>query len=381
MPTPRTADPALMRRLNEVATLRAMHGQGALTISRVLELTGLSRSTGEAVLDGLTADGWVLEVPPEHAGRMGRPARTFRFLAEAGRVMAVDIGAHQVAVEIADLDGQVVARHRERASRTDSRASRLAATRTAVSAASAQAGAGLLAMAVGTPGLVRDDGVVSLCRVLPEWSDLDLAAELRDLVGCPVVVENDINLSVMAERWRGAAVGVDDLVWVSVGRSTSAAIVIDGRLYRGYNGAAGEFGWIGELGWERVRDHPLSFAGVTGTTHGDEAARIIQAARAGDAAALGEVDRFAALIAPGLAAITLAYDPRRLLVGGAVAAAEDLFVPALTRFLEPRCLNLPEVRASGLGEEATVTGALRIALDTAEARLFSLEERITPRSP
>ncbi|NUR83129.1 MAG: MarR family transcriptional regulator, partial [Nonomuraea sp.] len=119
------ADPALMRRLNEVATLRAILGRGALTMARVLELTGLSRSTGEAVLDTLIADGWVREVPPEQAGRLGRPARTFRFLAEARQVMAVEIGAHQVAVTVADLDGTVRATTKERTTRAAGRRERL----------------------------------------------------------------------------------------------------------------------------------------------------------------------------------------------------------------------------------------------------------------
>ncbi|WP_214317408.1 ROK family transcriptional regulator [Nonomuraea sediminis] len=376
MTNPRTADPMLMRRLNEVATMRVLLGRGELTMSRILELTGLSRSTGEAVLETLIADGWVREVPPEQRqGVLGRPARTFRFLAEARQVMAVEIGAHHVAAMVADLDGTVRETRRRRTTRSASRAERLEAVRTVIGTPPP----GLLAVAVGTPGLVGDDGAIRLCRVLPEWTGLSPAAELGELFDCPIAVENDVNLSALAERWTGAAAGVDDLVWASLGRSTAAAVVLRGRLHRGATGAAGELGWVPELGWAQVRDHPLSFAGLTGTSHGELAARLIDTARAGDAEALAEFDRFASLAAPGLSAIVLAYDPRALVLGGAPAAAPDLFVPALSRHLAPRCLSMPELHASALGEEAAITGALRLALDRAEARLYSTEERLLPR--
>jgi predicted NBD/HSP70 family sugar kinase len=368
-----------MRRINSVSTLRALHGAGPLTLAVIRARTGLSRSTVEGVLDDLVLQGQVEEIPADPAtGQLGRPARQFRFRSETGYVLGLDIGAHHVQALIADLDGTVHARHREPTNRSAARAQRLTAARTAIRRCLAKARisrAQLQAAAAGTLGIV-DDGVVTVCRVLPEWNDFDLHAQLRGWLDCPVVIENDINLSAIAERWRGAATDTEDMTWVSVGRSFAVGIVLGGQLFRGARGAAGEFGWIDELGWSEVLAHPLASLGGSDPAAARRAHRILDRARTGNRQESAAIDDFARLLTPGLAAIVLAYNPSTLIIGGAAAEAADVLLDRLTEHLGPRCLVMPRLQGSTLGDQATAIGAVRLALDRAHQRLFAIDETV-----
>lgn len=368
-------DPALLRRINAVTTLRVMRGAGPLTLTHIVELTGLSRRTAEAVVNDLITDGWVEEFSADtSSGRVGRPARSFRFRAESGYVVGLDIGAYAIRVMLADFDGVVVSRHIEPVHTTDSRAQRLAATRNAIRACLQAADVSrdkVRAVAVGTPGLVNPSGHVTLCQVLPEWSDFALADELRRSFSCPITIENDVNVCAVGERWNGAAVGADNLVWVLTGRRTNAGVIIGGELYRGHDGAAGEIGWLPELGWKQVRDQALSYLGASGTDEGGEAEAIVEAAAADDPNALAAIDKFAETLSHGIAALVLVVNPQLLVIGGGLAVAGTPLLDALRRHLEPRCLRLPDIRASHLGLDAVAAGAVRIALDHVEETLFS----------
>lgn len=373
-------DPALLRRINAVAVLRILRAREPLTVTQIAAATGLSRRTTEAVIDDLVVDRWVGEVlPDQETRRVGRPARSFRFRAERGHVMGIDIGAYHVLVVVADLNGNSVATVRERVRTSIGRSGRLAATRDAVNQSLERAGIdrdALQSVAVGTPGIIEDDGQVAICRVLPEWSAFSLLAEMNELFSCPVHVENDTNLSALAEQWRGAVQGVDDLVWILTGRRTSTGILIGGRLHRGHHGAAGEIGWHHELGWASLRNNILSFTGAHGTAKGRAAKQVLAAASDGDATALELVNDFADIIASGVAAVALLLNPQAVVLGGGVAEAGDVLVPAIHDRIVEQCLRPPEVLASALGDESVALGAVRLALQDVESKMFSLDTAV-----
>ncbi len=378
----RGADPALLREINAVATLRALHDGVPMTLTNIVAATGLARKTAEAAVERLVNEGLAVELPPSPDVRsVGRPARSFQFRAEAGYVLGMDIGVRRVTVLLADLRGTVRARSELSVSRTAGRSQRLAAVFRAAESVRSQAGVGpdeIWASTAGTPGLVEGSEYVSLCHVIPEWSEFSLAAALADGLPGPVQVENDINLSAIAERWCGVARDVDSMVWVLTGRRSKAGVLIDGKLYRGADGAAGEIGWLPELGWSRLSEQTLSYTGAERTEAGEAAASTINRAIAGDTAARRELDTYAAALAPGLAALTLALNPRCLVIGGGIAAAGDLILPAIAEHLRPHCLRLPDLRMSTLGPDSVALGAIRHSLDQVEHRLFSTDRAVVP---
>ena len=154
-------------------------------------------------------------------------------------------------------------------------------------------------------------------------------------------------------------------MWLLTGRRTSMGIIIDGRLYRGADGAAGEIGVQGGP-WGEVREHPLSFYGAAGRPEAAEADTIVESALRGDAGAQESIDRLADSIARGLSGVVLSLNPGCVVLGGPLARAGSLLVPAVMRHLEPLVLKSPEIRSSSLGTEATAIGAVRAALDVVD---------------
>lgn len=248
-------DSSLLRRINAAVTLRSLRDGQAVTLTQLVGETGLSRPTVEGVIEGLVESGLVAEVEQaqENGRQRGRPARWFRFRAEAGHTLGIEIGVHAIRVVLADLTGRQVESHARPVDETLEAEERLGAVRGAVAEVLRKAGVSrdsLWAVGVGSPGIVDRDGSVRLGTAMPGWTGLDLGARLRRSFRCPVLIENDANLAAIAEHWQGVAVGMGDVVFVLAGLSPGAGSLINGRLHRGFGGAAGEIGALHLLGQE-----------------------------------------------------------------------------------------------------------------------------------
>ncbi|WP_274555610.1 ROK family protein [Streptomyces spiramyceticus] len=377
-------DPSLLRRINSAVVLHALRGAGSPTLTDLTRVTGLSRPTVEGVVEGLMVTGLVVEAPPEEgeARRQGRPARRFRFRAEAGHLMGVEIGPHRIAALLSGLDGRVIGAGSREVSETASADERLDRVRAMVADVLRRAGVArgsLRAVGVGTPGIVEADGTVRLGTALPDWTGLPLGERLRRSFRCPVLVENDANAAAVAEHWKGAAVESDDIVFVMAGLSPGAGSLIGGRLHRGFGGAAGEIGALHLLGREVTPERLLSTTDEPLHPLDEQAvAAVFRQARQGDAGAQQAVERFIQRLVHDVAALVLALDPELVVVGGWAAGLDGVLEP-LRGELERYCLRPPRVALSLLGEAAVATGALRLALDHVEEQLFAVEGTVTAR--
>ncbi|MDB1089418.1 ROK family protein [Streptomyces sp. ACA25] len=372
-------DPSLLRRINSTLVLRALRSaESPPTLSVLAGATGLSRPTVEGVVEGLVEAGLVVEAgaPEPGGGRLGRPARRFRFRAEAGYVLGIEVGPHRVTAVVADLVGSGLGGEEQEVAEGASAAQRLAQVQTVAGRllGRTQVPSGALrAVGVGTPGIVEGNGTVRLCTALPGWTGLPLGDRLREAFGCPVLVENDANAAVLAERWKGAAAGAEDVVMVLAGLSPGAGSLIGGRLHRGYGGAAGEIGALHLLGREVTPEHLLSTTGEPLQPLDEKAvARVFSSARSGDRRSVAAVERFVQRLVHDVAALVLALDPELVVVGGWAAGLDGLLEP-LRRELRLYCLRTPRIALSELGGAAVATGALRLALDHVEQQLYTVE--------
>ncbi|WP_055569092.1 ROK family transcriptional regulator [Streptomyces atriruber] len=377
-------DPSLLRRINSAVVLHALRAADLATLTEITRVTGLSRPTVEGVVEGLIEAGLVVESPAEDGGarRQGRPARKFRFRAEAGHLLGLEIGPHRVAAVLADLDGKVLGSASKSVSAEASADDRLERLRTVVADLLRRAGiarSSLRAVGVGSPGILDADGTVRLSTALPEWTGLQLGERLRRSFKCPVLVENDANAAAVAEHWKGAAADTDDVVFVLAGLSPGAGSLIGGRLHRGYGGAAGEIGALHLLGREVTPETLLSTTGEPLHPLDEQAvAEVFAHALEGDERAQAAVERFIQRLVHDVAALVLALDPELVVVGGWAAGLDGVLEP-LHRELERYCLRPPRVALSMLGEASVSTGALRLALDHVEEQLFAVEGTVTAR--
>jgi len=362
-------DPSAMRKVNEATVLDVLYRGDAMTLAAVAATTGLSRRTVELILLDLEAQGWVRVRPAELvAHSRGRPARLFEFRPEAGAVLAVDIAHEHVTATVADLHGVAISTEAVAVVGEPDRDERLALVRSAVAgalAASPVDAASLSAVTIATPGNVNDHGTVDVRLSMLGWTGFSLADEFGDEFGCRVVVENDAKLAVRGELWRGSTAGADHIVWLMLaGPHHGLGIAVDGRPYRGVDGAAGETTWATMLGFDAVADR----------IDLDQADRVAFAerARAGDVSTLETLDALAASIAKGLSSLAWVLAPRHVVLGGSTSVTLGaLLLERVRAGFAATGPGFADVRLSALGESAVTVGAIRRALDEVESTLFA----------
>ena len=360
-------DLSRLRQLNALGVIRVLRSDQPLTLTELAKRTGLSRASTEDVVRELAGRGWVAELEPA-TGTLGRPARRYRFAADAGRVLGIDIGGHTIRALVADLDGEVASSTVLSVTPQLGRLERLAVIDECVAAALAQAGTTpdqIWSTGVATTGLVDGTGKVMLSDSLAEWTGVDLAGHLKRQVAGEVRVENDSKLAALAESWRGVARHAKDVVFLLAGLRTGTGLIIDGKLHRGFANASGEIGALPAVGWQRAPEHLRAWAGTQEDKFGD----VFLAARDGDREAVRAVRKYTRDVAVGVSALILTLDPELLVIGGGFSRSADVVVEPLRRELDRWCLRTPEIRVSTFGDEGVAFGAVRLALEQVEAMI------------
>ena len=247
----------------------------------------------------------------------------------------------------------------------------------------------ILAWGVGTTGAVdRRTGVVHAPPTLPNW-EIPLRNRLERRTGKPVIVGNDANVAAVAEWRYGAGRGTRDLIYITVSTGIGGAILVDGRLLLGRDGAAGEVGHmtveadgplcvcgnpghlealasgtaIARMAREQLEagtDTALRLAGSPVT-----AADVVDAAQAGDRVAREIVGRAAGALGIGIASLINLFNPEIVVIGGGVAQAGQLLLEpmqavAIQRTLPTAGRNVRFALAH-FGDDAGLIGALALA--------------------
>ncbi|MEU7634749.1 MULTISPECIES: ROK family protein [unclassified Streptomyces] len=375
--------------MNDRAALDLLVSQGPLTRTQIGELTGLSKPTASQLLARLAAAGLV-RTTGNVTGRPGPSAQLYEINPAAAHVAALAVDQLGLTAAVADITGQVLGEERIDTTEVPADATDLTARLVARAVDGALAKAGLdrgqLHRAViGTPGaLDPQTGLLRYAPHLPGWQSRALREELADVLGVPLVIENDVNLAAVAEQHDGAAQDFDDFVLVWVDEGVGAAIVLDGRPLRGATGGAGEIGYMPLPGAPLARDGDRSAArpdagggfqrlvgtpSVIGLAHEYGAPEVRTAA---EALARDDVRaEVARRLATGLAAVVAVVDPRLVVLSGEVPQAGG---EALRTLVEDEFTGLalprPEIRISDIAGNPILTGALRTALAEARDAVF-----------
>ncbi len=391
--------PRLLRAINTRALLEALRRAGPSSRPQLARIAGLSKPTVSQALGDLQSAGLVRLVGPASPS-VGRTAMLYEADPTAGYVVGIDIGRAWIRIAAADLSGEIVARRDER--NRERSATALVRTVSAV-AHDVVATAGLTwdqvaHTVVGGPGVFDPDSDRLLhAPNLPGWSRPGLMTSLREALPPSVALDNDANLAAVGERSYGSGRDARTFVYVSVGTGIGMGIIIDGNLYRGAHGAAGEVGYLplaGEDGDARAgrdarlrgileaaasADAVVRTAKRLGMAGASSAKRVFAAARAGDKLALAAVESEGERLALVVGTIAAILDPEFVLLGGGVGSNIDLLRPPLERRLAELTPLGPRVAEGQLGQDAIVLGAVASALDTARDLVF--EERAGGDAP
>jgi len=364
-----------VRRVNTSVVLRALAvSAGPTTLTALAEGAGLSRRTIELILDSLVEAGWVAELERiPTSGSAGRPARRYELRAEHALLAAVYINTADASAVVADVRGRIVGRaHRPLRAYQDPQAT-LDDAAALVREALDDAGGSpdrLRAGAMAAGGAIDDEGVVRRLVHTTRWEGVHLPKELEQRVRVPWFADNDSNLGALAERWRGVAGDHDNVVWAILGNRTGLGILIRGAVHRGLDGAAGEIVEARSIPTGTIADRPVAWLSSPEAAQRKVARERFDAARTGDAEALAEVDEFVENITSILTTLSWTVAPSLIVLGGGLEDAADVLLPRVREAMRVARTPAIELRATGLGRDAALIGAVKLALDRMDTELF-----------
>lgn len=225
-----------------------------------------------------------------------------------------------------------------------------------------------------------------ICRShqIEGWSEFDLGGWLGQLVGAPVVVDNDANVAALGEALCGAGVGFNPVFYVTLGSGVGGGLVSDGKIYHGAKPGESEIGHVrldraGTIvearcsGWAvdgrirelKVKDPGSLLARLTGKTVGGEAKHLAAAWQQGDAGARRLLEDTTEDLAIGLSHVVHLFHPEIIILGGGLSGVGEplraLVEGALRGFIMEAFAPGPRIALAALGEDAVPVGALKLA--------------------
>jgi predicted NBD/HSP70 family sugar kinase len=374
-----------LRRLNRLRVIHALRAEGLISRADIARATGLSRSTVSSLITDLQADGLVVETGAPGAARGaqgGRPPILLAFEPAAGAAVGIDFGHSHLRVAVSDLSSSILA-ERSVALDTDHEAREgLDAAAGLVSDTLAEAGVArerVIGAGLGLPGPVHQgSGFVESPAILPGWAGIEAAAEMRERLDIPVLVDNDANLGALAEAAFGAARSAGDLVYLKVSSGIGAGLILDGRLYRGALGVAGELGHVVvEPGGMQCRCGNRGCLETVANTRallpGRSPRDVLAGAHAGDPECRAAIARAGDAIGRATAMLLNVLNPQLVVVGGELAGAGDLLLDGVRARVGaealPAAAETARVVAGVLGDRAQVLGAIALVVSEADRAL------------
>jgi predicted NBD/HSP70 family sugar kinase/biotin operon repressor len=372
------------------AVLATLIDSEPLTRPELADRTGFSRPTIAEAVRRLTDAGLIVEAGVRRGG-LGRVPTCYRLAPTAGYVIAVDIGGNNLRVAVADLTGQV---HLERRQATRGTGAREVAAQTArmVRAAMDSTGTGmgpLRRVGVAAPGVIHADGrTMSTAHNLGDDGPFDLLTPLEAAVGGPVVLDNNVNLAALGERWRGHGRDVSTFLFLAVGAGIGMGLVHNGEVLRGAHGAAGEVAYLplpGALPVGERTGHGRELLAAEAGGYGMLAAvaanhdwpgprpstveELFAQSATGVAAARELVEAEGRQLGLTVASACAVFDPELVVLGGGIGSNAAL-LPLVRDTVRALVPFPPRLETSALGEVASLTGALSIAVAGAREDLI-----------
>lgn len=232
----------------------------------------------------------------------------------------------------------------------------------------------VIAIGVGTPGPADAAGRIARVAInLNNWRDIPLADWLEAKTGCPTIIANDANCAGLGEAWLGAGRPFRHLIMLTLGTGVGGAIILDGKLFVGSQGAAGELGLI-----TLNPDGPACNSGNQGSLEqylsigairrrlGKDPAELGRLANEGNPEALKFWNDYGRDLGAGLASLIYVLTPEAIIIGGGVSASAKFFFPAAWAEIERRVLPSSrtglQLLTATLGNQAGMVGAAKLAL-------------------
>lgn len=236
------------------------------------------------------------------------------------------------------------------------------------------------AVGLGVPGPTDETMRIAQKSInLPGWDDVPVANWLKTQTGLTAILENDANCAAIGEAWLGAGKNFKDFILLTLGTGVGGGIFLNGQLFTGRFGAAGELGLITlnsdgypcRSGNQGSLEQYASIGAILRMT-GKKPAEMGELARTGDPQAIAFWQEYGKVLGAGLASLIYVLTPEAVIIGGGISASSSFFLPSAMaeinrRVVSPSRKDLQLVVAQ-LGNTAGMLGAAKLVYD----RLLSL---------
>lgn len=380
-----------IRDINRQIVLNYVREREPISRAEIARETDLQRSTISAIVGALKTEGLVEEVG-EGESTGGRRPTLLKLRTKGAIAIGVAITPTCTTVATSDLAGRVVEQE-EFLTDPDSNKT-LNQVIALVRELSGRHKGSIEAVGVSLPGLVDPSTGKAVYVPYFKWRDLAISGVISAAVGLPVVIDNDANAVALAELWFGRPEVSDarDFILILVAEGVGTGIIIDGQVYRGQSGAAGEFGHmvIGTHApvpcscgnhdcWEAFASERAAMARYLKLSGEGNAPtfsfrELVDRALGGEASAKAALIDTARCLGVGISNLVVGFSPEAVVVGGEIARAWALVGSALTETIEHsvrRGLPSARILASTLGEKPTLRGALSLVLASKFAAAFA----------
>jgi len=371
------------REINRDILLHAIHLHQPVSRADLARLTGLQPSTVSVITGQLIGEGWVL---PGKLGRLPRGRRpTFVTLNDRHATLAIDLRPGKANLAVVDINGKILGRETvfyELSARSAAEEARMAIAHIAQAAHSLKAAFGdriFQGLGVSVSGRVDRKTRRLLFSPNAPWGQIDLHEELQKVLETPIEMENAANACLFSERWFGNYHDVSNMLAVSVSEGIGTGLLVDGRVVRGRDDMAGEFGHMtldepgpvcgcGNVGcWEvfasnraGLRYYHELVPESTITTFQE----LLDLALAGDLRALRSIDKMITYLARGLTMLVAGLSPEVIIIVGDCTALWPRICPVLESQLIARSFtpHTPRVVPAMDGDAARLRGAAALVL-------------------
>jgi glucokinase-like ROK family protein len=400
------ADSSFVREANKALVRDLLRDVGLLARAEIARRTNLSRSTVSSIVSELIDSGFVREVGIGQSSGGRRPV-LLEFNYNARYIVGCDIGNNHLLGVLANLEGRVLRREEQAIPlglSWQQTVEKLGGLIEGLSRQSNVAVEQVLGIGVGIPApLAYHDGRIANQAILARWQGVRIGEELSKRLGLPCLIDNDANLGALGEHAWGAGRGCANMAYIKLGTGVGGGLILNGALYRGHFGSAGEIGHI-----TIDADGPYCRCGNRGCLEAmvsvqvllAEAAdalragrhsllqpdklsveALVDAARAGDALAVEVLDRAGTAIGVAVAGLVNMLNLPLVVISGGLASAGELLLGPIRVAVRQRCLPMLAAGLSIVGaqlvQDAVGLGAVRLVLQEvfSKPELFPARER------
>lgn len=356
-----TGRPIYMKYLNKRKVLQCIRENNTFSRADISKKLHISKPTVSNLVEELLEEGWIFEIESEMASSLGgRKPFQLIFNKEAHYIIGVDLGGSLVELAIINLDGEIII-HKSLNTQQYLEQGLVKVIVNHIQEMIDMASINpeqIMAIGVGAPGITDvENGIVIEAPSLG-WINYPLKSEFEKYLSFPTYVDNDVNVAVLGEQWKGGAQDKENVILMTLGTGVGCGIIVNGELYHGSNYAAGEIGYmVTDKEAAKQRYDPI-FSGfgfldsnVGGPsivlrminqikenkrTHvyesGDDewtAKKIFDLARNGDQLALSIVDEVIEHIGFSIINVICIFNPQCVVLGGGISKSGDWFLPKI----------------------------------------------------